>query len=98
MPKNRITDFIFERKEEYNLFSFKDVELDEVDKKITKSENIIGKFIKKRVHPKSRKRLQDLINNHLDYMFEYNYVQGKLYYNSGFKDGIILMLSVLYTE
>lgn len=97
MPKNRITDFIFERKEDYNLFDFKDNELDEVDKKITKSENNIGNCIKREYILKVEKKLQDLINNHLDYMYEYNYVQGKLYYNSGFKDGVILMLSILFS-
>lgn len=95
MPNYFITDYIFEKKTEKDIFYIKDKELKKIERKISKANNKLFKFINQRVHPRSRKRLKQLIEKNYSLMDEQFYRQCKLCYSNGFTDGIKLILSNL---
>lgn len=97
MLKSSITDYIFENKVEKKLFNEDDQELEKYEKKMSKANDKMFCFINQRVHPRSRKRLKQLIEENDSLMCLYFNRQGQIYYNSGFTDGINLILSILFS-
>ncbi len=96
MPKESITDCIFNWKQLNHLFNMNDQELKEIDTKMSEADEILYKFINKKVHPKIRKKLIKLIGNSDNNLVEYCNRESQIHYNAGFTDGIALILSILF--
>jgi hypothetical protein len=95
MENKNIIDFLFDKKEEDNLFSLDDIELDTLKNKVEIVENEILKFIDKRVHPKSRKKLRRLLLNYNNAIFISAAKENELYYKYGVSDGAKFITSAL---
>lgn len=82
--KDDIISMLFDKKEEDGLFIFENNELDNIRKKC---DNNLYNFIEKKVHPKIRTKLEELIENYIDASVESYESKNKHYYIQGFKDG-----------
>ena len=86
--KKDIIDMLFEKKDDYSMLDFKTKERNELNSKIAKLDDKINAFIDNKIHPNSRKELENLL-------FEYNVALTKyhekgrlLLYRAGFIDGV----------
>jgi hypothetical protein len=86
-----ILSILFEKKEDENMFNFKNEELSKWTDIKRKYSNELFDFISQRVHPKSQKKLIKLIEAYIDANVEYFYCENKLYYKAGFTDGISIV-------
>lgn len=90
-----IITIIYEKKEDDDLFDFKSKELVELEKTRTNRSKDLYAFIRKRVHPKSQRTLEDLIEKYVNAYVETSFCENKLYYRSGFSDGISIIKKAL---
>ena len=83
-----IISLLFEKKEEEDMFKFKDDELIKKRdiKKKTKKELL--NFISHRVHPKTIEHLESLLEQYCEASSEYFYCEEKAYYKQGILDGL----------
>lgn len=95
MGDKNIIDFLFDKKDEDQLFLLEDTELKKLDNKITMVNNEISKFIEKRVHPKSRKKLRRLLRDYSNAIFVHVARENELYYKYGVSDGVKFITSSL---
>lgn len=99
MRKNKsILNLLFKKKEDDRLFVFNTPELKEVDEKISIANNEIKKFINSQIHPKCRKKMNQLINKHTDLMMDYAEREDELFYEEGFADGVRMILECLFLK
>ena len=98
MENNDIIDFFFDKKIEDNLFLLEDAELERLENKKTIAEKEISKFIDKRVHPKSRKKLRKLLLKYNDAVFVSIARENQLYYKSGVSDGVKFITTALSSK
>ncbi len=98
MPKDNIIDILFDKKEDDDLFNLSNEILETLDTKIELTDNKINKFIKKRVHPKSRSTLISLLKEKDKKVCASSSIENRLYYKNGLSDGIKLLLIVLSTK
>lgn len=92
MPYKDIVDFLYNKKEDEELFNLEDAEREEIKKKSSKMYEKIISFIDSRVHPKSRKELENLLLEYDNAECEYLRKEMKLLYKNGFCDGIKLIV------
>lgn len=90
-----IITIIYDKKEDDDLFDFQCKELVELEKIQRKRSEEMYSFIKQRVHPKSQRKLQDLIEKYFNAYVDASSYENKLYYHSGFCDGISIIKKVL---
>ena len=95
MSEKNIIDFLFDKKDEDQLFLLEDTELKRLDNKVTMVDNEISKFIEKRVHPKSRKKLRQLLRDYSNAIFVHVARENELYYKYGVSDGVKFITSSL---
>lgn len=96
MPNNEnIIDYLYDKKIEDKKFNLEDAELDQLQHQVTIVDKAISKFIKKRVHPKSRDKLQNLLLEYSTTAFASISKQNQLYYKQGYADGIKTIIDSL---
>lgn len=91
-----LIELLFDKLEDEDIFNLKDDLLEELNDQIEIDNNQLNIFIDRRVHPKSRFILKNLIEKAEDSLVKYNSRENQLYYKNGIKDGINLMLNLLY--
>ena len=89
--KKDIISLIFEKKEDDELFYFNCEEKSKCEDSKNRISKELFDFIEERVHQKSKMKLKILIEKYIDAMIEYCYIENKMYYKEGFKDGISIM-------
>ncbi len=85
-----IIEKLFEKKEDDDLFNFDSDEIKKWQRLQAKDSQELYEFISKRVHPKSQSKLQNLIEKYINSIIEELVCTEKLYYRSGFLDGLSL--------
>jgi glutamate synthase domain-containing protein 3 len=93
MSKTNFYNFLFEEKMNEGLFSMQDEELKEQEKKAKKSQKALMEYIEKFIDEDKKKQVLELLEER---DAEYNdvfYLQGRLYYKYGIKDGISIIIS-----
>ncbi len=98
MEQNNIITYLYDKKVEDNLFTLEDVELTRLKEKVTIVDKEISNFIAKRVHPKSRKKLQRLLLEYSNAIFITTAKENELYYKSGTGDGIKFIIDSLSSK
>ena len=85
-----IISILFEKKRDSDMFDFKSDELTRWENTKRKYSDELFLFIAQRVHPKFQKQLEKLVEKYLEAKNECFYIENKLYYKSGFSDGMNL--------
>ena len=98
MENKNIINFLFNKKEDEQLFNLDDAELETLNNKSDTSSKAINNFIDTKVHPKCRKQLKKLI-------FQYNtnlgaslHRENELFYENGFSDCLKFILTALLVK
>ena len=86
--KKDIIDMLFEKKDEDSMFDFKTKERNELNSKIAKLDDEINTFIDNKIHPDSRKELENLLFEHNVASIRYHDKGRLLLYRAGFIDGV----------
>lgn len=89
-----IISLLFEKKEEEEMFNFNSKEITKWSKTKSKASEELFDFIGKKVHPKSRQQLIELVEKYISVTAQYFECQNKMYYTEGIKDGNSLNLKV----
>ena len=98
MEEKDLIELLFEKKDMDGKLNFKSKELEKQDKKLSILDNEITKFIDKKVHPKCRRKLHELIDDYARATFQYYDKERGLIYETGFFDGIKVMIDSLYNK
>lgn len=91
--ENNIIEVLFDKKEDDDLFNLNDDILFKLDANIETEINKMLKFINRRVHPKFRKQIRQLIRDYEKVLAQYSHRENLLFYQSGISDGIEIILS-----
>lgn len=94
---NNINDFfdlVFEKMEDANAFNMEDKELMRHRKENIITSDRLYRFIKERVHPKSRKELFNLLENRNSTTSNYYFRENQLYYKNGFLQGLSVAMDM----
>lgn len=95
IEKNDIIDFLFDKQEDDDLLALDD----EIKSNLYESneilENKIMKFIDKRVHPKTKEKLKQLIKQKEKKSLECLHRENQLFYRNGVADGVQFILTAL---
>ncbi len=94
--KEDFFELVFEKMEDSDAFDMKDRELDRLRKENSKISEKLYKFIDQRVHPKSRKKLIDIIEERNSRTSDYYIRENQLYYKNGFLQGMYVIISMFY--
>lgn len=86
-----------EAKEDNEILDIRSDDLTKWNNLRKKSMEELFEFIEKRVHPKSRKELNRLIENYCNNYSEKVYYENILYYKSGFSDEIKIIITSIAT-
>lgn len=92
MKQQNVLDLLFENRSQERLTEPDDEETKNLGNKISKTEECIDKFINKRIHPKSRKKLRNLIENYIILLETNNYETNRILYKKGVSDGLYIAL------
>lgn len=92
MEYKDIIDFLFNKKEDEELFCLEDEELKSLDHKVDIADKELYKFIDSKVHPKLRKKLKHLLLEYSNAMCVYLRQENALFYKNGVSDGIKLIM------
>ena len=93
-----IINFLFNKKEDEELFDLEDSKREMFKNKSSIAYDEIIKFIDLRVHPKSRNKLKDLLSKYDDVECEYLRKENELLYRNGIADGVKFIITVLSTK
>lgn len=96
--KDNFFDLVFEKMEDEDAFDFEDKELEKYRMKNSNVSSKLYNFINTRVHPKSRQKLLELIEENEFANSNYYFRENQLYYKNGFLQGMFVMISMFYTE
>ena len=86
-----IISILFEKKIDSDMFNFSSEELTRWEKAKRKYSDELFMFIGQRVHPKSQKKIEQLVEKYLEAKNQCFYIENKMYYKSGFVDGMNLI-------
>lgn len=95
MNDKDIISMIFDKIEDEGYFDFDDPEREKLDESVTLADKKITNFIRKKIHPKKRKQLHNLI---LDYSLatgSYYRKENELFFKNGVAIGIEIILNAL---
>lgn len=92
--KENFFDLLFEKMEDSDTFDMKDKELEVCRKEDIHSSDNLYRFIKQKVHPKSRKELYSLLEKRTETTSNYYFRENQLYYKNGFLQGMYVMMSM----
>ena len=95
MEEKDIIEQLFEKKDSDGVFYFDNEILKKLDKKTSDLNDEIEKFIDKRIHPKFRNRLNNLLDEYNRTNIEYYNKERGLIYENDFSDGVKAMMIVL---
>ena len=95
MKERNLIEQLFEKRDMDEYFDFNNEELKGISKIMEATENKISKLLKKRVHPKTRRKIGYQFDKYQQKSFRYYEKERGLVYESGFIDGINLMLLVM---
>lgn len=95
MQERDLIEQLFEKRDMDEYFDFNNEELKIISKKMEATENKISNLLKKRVHPKTREKIEYQFDKYQRDSFCYYEKERGLVYESGFIDGINLMLLVM---
>ncbi len=90
-----IINFVFNKKEDEELFDLEDLERERCKNKSSLAYDEIIKFIDTRVHPKSRNKLKNLLSKYNDVECEYLCKENELLYRNGVADGVKFIITAL---
>ena len=88
MKYKDIVDFIFNKKEDEELFALEDAELERLKDKSVITYNDIIELIDKKVHPKCREKLKNLLLKYENQECAYLRKQNELLYRNGVADSV----------
>ena len=88
--KKDIVDLLFEKKEEDMAFNMNDNLLAQSRKKIYTTSYKLNEFIKANIPDNIREKLQKLISNRNEALYDSYYREGQLFYRNGIIDGLYL--------
>lgn len=94
---NEDKDFInaiFESKMNQNLFNFKDEELQKAKEKKLECNDKLFEALNTLLAIEERNIIKNLIQDYRDVRSEYLYLENRLYYKAGFKDGVYMKKSL----
>ena len=94
MQERNLIEQLFEKRDMGEYFDFNNEELKKISKIMETTENKISNFLK-RVHPKTRRKIGYQFDKYQRNSFRYYEKERGLVYESGFIDGINLMLLVM---
>ena len=94
MQERDLIEQLFEKRDMDEYFDFNNEELKRISMKMEATENKISKLLK-RVHPKTRRKIGYQFDKYQQKSFRYYEKERGLVYESGFIDGINLMLLVM---
>ena len=86
-----IISILFEKKIDSDMFNFCSEVLTRWEKAKRKYSDELFMFIGERVHPKSQKKLEQLVEMYVKAKNQCFYIENKMYYKSGFVDGMNLI-------
>lgn len=92
MEYKDIIDFLFNKKEDEGLFYLEDTQREKLSKETIAISDEIIDFINKKVHPKCRKKLLNLLSKYDDAETSQVSKEYELFYKNGVSDGIKLIL------
>jgi len=92
MKQQNALDLLFENRSQERLAKPDDEKKKSIGNKIYKTEENINKFINKRVHPRSRKKLRKLIENYIMLLETNNHETNRMLYKKGISDGLYIAL------
>lgn len=95
MENKNIINFLFNKKEDDELFDLDDAELETLNNKSDKSSKEINNFIDTKVHPKCRKKLKKLIFQYNQNLGAVLHRENELFYENGFSDCLKFILTAL---
>lgn len=98
MEEKSIIELLFQKKDEEGGIELHNEKLKELDKEVSVLDDKITNYIAKRVHPKCRKKLNELIDDYTRATFKYYDKERGLIYETGFFDGMNTMLDALYNK
>ena len=84
---------LYDKKEYDGLLNFDDKEITKIKHQISSVEKEINSFIEKRVHPRTKEKLMELLEKQKDLLYTYFYKENKLVYEDGVVDGIDIIVS-----
>lgn len=90
-----IINFLFNKKEDEELFDLEDSKREMFKNKSSIAYDEIIKFIDLKVHPKSRNKLKDLLSKYDDVECEYLRKENELLYRNGIADGVKFIMTAL---
>ena len=94
MQERNLIEQLFEKRDMHEYFDFNNEELKGISKIMEATENKISNLLK-RVHPKTRRKIGYQFDKYQQKSFRYYEKERGLVYESGFIDGINLMLLVM---
>lgn len=95
MKQKDIVAVLFDKVEDDDLLDLDDEILSELDTSIEIIEKKVTNFINKRVHPKNKYKLNQLLKQKESKIYAYLHRENELFYKNGVADGVQFMLSVL---
>ena len=95
MKYKDIIEFLFNKKEEEGLFYLEDTEMEKLKKETITISHEIFELINKKVHPKCRKKLLNLLNKYDDAETLQVSKENELFYKNGVADGVKFILTAL---
>lgn len=86
---------LFELNDTEQLFTVNKEQLKNIEKKILLADKEISTFMDKRVHPKSRKQLYELIDRYKKHTIDYSFKEREQVYKTGFSDAIKMIIDAV---
>lgn len=98
MNNKDIISIIFDKIENDGYFDFDDSERKELDKSVTIADKKITNYIRKKIHPRNRNQLHNLIQDYSLAIDSYYHKENELFFRNGVAVGIEIILNSLYMK
>lgn len=95
MDNKDIFSIIFDKIEDDELFDFNDLEKDELDKKVTIADDRVNNYLKRKFHPKEKRKIQRLIVDYSNAMCCYYRKENELFFKNGIAFGVKFIMQAL---
>lgn len=90
--EDNVLETLFEKREDEGAFNFECNDWNKLLNQRKREKEKLNNYISERVHSKSQKKLNMLIDNVINAVEDYEYFESKNYYYAGFKDALNLFL------
>ena len=95
MNDKDILSIIFDKIEDDGCFDFDDPERETLDESVTLADKKITNFIRRKIHPRNRKHLHNLIQDYSLATCSYFHKENELFFKNGVAIGIKIILNAL---